>query len=61
MLSETLLGPSSKLSEYFRPAAYTKIIRDICDSSVFRETATEWQYVRAMMLLAAHLTLARHS
>jgi asparagine synthase (glutamine-hydrolysing) len=60
LLRDTLLGPSSRLSEYFRPAAYTKIVKDICDSSTLRESATGEHHVRGMMLLAAQLTLARH-
>jgi asparagine synthase (glutamine-hydrolysing) len=59
LLRNTLLGPSSKLSEYFRPTSYTKIVKDLCDSSTPRESLMAL-YVRAIMLLAAHLTIARH-
>ena len=60
LLRNTLLGPSSKLPEYFRPIVYNKIVTDICDSSTLHQSVPETQYVRAMMLLAAQLTLARH-
>jgi asparagine synthase (glutamine-hydrolysing) len=47
LLRNTLLGPSSKLCEYFRPTAYTKIVKDICDSSTPREPLRE-HYKRAI-------------
>jgi asparagine synthase (glutamine-hydrolysing) len=60
LLTDTLLGPSSRLSEYYRPAAYTNIVRAVCDSSTPRTSVSGDPYVRAVMLLAAQLTLARH-
>jgi asparagine synthase (glutamine-hydrolysing) len=59
LLRDTLLGPSSRISEYFRPAAYTKIVEDICDLSTRREPANGEHQLRTIMLLAAQLALTR--
>ena len=58
-LRDALLGSSSKLPEYFRPEAYTKIVKALCEGPSSYDPRRGPLYVRAIMLLAAQLTLAR--
>jgi len=59
-LRDALLGPSSKLPGYFRPEAYTKIVKSLYEASSFYDMRQSALYVRAIMLLSAQLTLARN-
>ena len=51
-LRELLLGPSSQLSAFFRPEAYTKIIRALCETHIAMGKPQQPLYGRAIMLLA---------
>jgi asparagine synthase (glutamine-hydrolysing) len=59
-LRELLLGPSSRLPAFFRPEAYTKIIRELGETRITTDEPQQTLYGRAIMLLAAQLALARH-
>ena len=59
-LRELLLGPSSQLPAFFRPEAYTKIIRALGETPIATDEPQQTLYGRAIMLLAAQLALARH-
>jgi asparagine synthase (glutamine-hydrolysing) len=59
-LRDALLGPSSKLPGFFRPQAYTNIVKAVCEGTSVFETPQRALYVRAIMLLSAQLTLARN-
>jgi asparagine synthase (glutamine-hydrolysing) len=58
-LRELLLGPSSQLPAFFRPEEYRKIIGALCETGIATDKSRQTLYGRAIMLLAAQLTLAR--
>jgi asparagine synthase (glutamine-hydrolysing) len=60
-LSDTLLGPSSKLPEFFSPEVYKPMIEAFCDGRPYDGISREGLYQRATMLLSVQLTLARNS
>jgi asparagine synthase (glutamine-hydrolysing) len=59
-LREVLLGPSSRLSDFFRPEAYTKIVKALSKTGEKQDVPRQTLYGQAIMLLAAQLALARH-
>jgi asparagine synthase (glutamine-hydrolysing) len=59
-VSEVLLGPSSRLSAFFRPEACTNIIRALNAPAEANDVPRQSLYGRAIMLLAVQLALARH-
>jgi asparagine synthetase B (glutamine-hydrolysing) len=58
-LRDTLLGCSSKLSEFFRPSVYRPMLEAFCDGRPCPGISRQGLYQRAIMLLAAHLALDR--
>jgi len=56
-LRDILLAPSSKLPEFFHPAAYKKVVKALCESSSVDVISQQELYRRAIMLLAVQLTL----
>lgn len=58
-LREKLLGPSSRLPEYFRPEAYGSIIRAFCENRLYPGLSRQGIYQTAVMLLALELALER--
>jgi len=58
-LRDTLLSPSSRLAEYFRPEAYRPIVEAFCEGSAFPGVSRQGLYQRAIMLVSVHLALAR--
>lgn len=56
-LRETLLGPSSRLPEFFRREAYRPIIEAFCDGRPCPGISREGLYQRAIMLLSVQLTM----
>jgi asparagine synthase (glutamine-hydrolysing) len=56
-LRETLLGPSAKVAEFFRPEAYHSIIKAFCDNRSSPGISREGLYQRAIMLLSVQLAM----
>jgi asparagine synthase (glutamine-hydrolysing) len=57
-LKDVLLGPSSKLPEFFRPEAYRPLIESFCNGRPDPRFSRRDSYRRAMMLLSVQLALA---
>ena len=60
-LSEFLLGPASRLSEFFNPKAYVPIVRSFCGGERNPRLTRRESYGRVMMLLSVQLALANPS
>ena len=58
-LYETLLASSSRLDEFFRPAAYRPILETFCHGGRHPFISRQGLYQRAVMLLSVHLHLER--
>jgi asparagine synthase (glutamine-hydrolysing) len=56
---ETLLGPSSRLPEFFRPEVYRPLLNAFCERKPYFAISREGLYRRVIMLLGVHLTLDR--
>jgi asparagine synthase (glutamine-hydrolysing) len=56
-LRDVLLGPSSRLAEFFRPEVYEPIIEAFCDGRSCPGISRGALYQRAIMLLSVQLTL----
>jgi asparagine synthase (glutamine-hydrolysing) len=56
-MRETLLGPSSRLPEFFRPETYRPIIEAFCRDDSLSHISRQGLYQRAMMLLSVQLAL----
>ena len=56
-LRETLLGPSSRLPEFFHPETYRPILEAFCGGGRIPEISRQGLYQRAIMLLAVHLAV----
>ena len=54
-LRDVLLGPSSKLPEFFRSEAYRPVVEAFCDGHPCRGVSREGLYQRAIMLLSVQL------
>jgi asparagine synthase (glutamine-hydrolysing) len=54
-LRDILLGPSSKLPEFFRSEAYRPVVEAFCDGHPCRGVSREGLYQRAIMLLSVQL------
>jgi asparagine synthase (glutamine-hydrolysing) len=52
---ELLLGPSSKLPEFFRPETYKPIVEAFCEGRQYPGISREGLYERAIMLLSVQL------
>jgi len=57
-LRDVLLGPSSKLPDFFRPEAYRPIVEAFCDERLSPGISREGMYQRAIMLLSVQLALS---
>jgi len=58
-LRDTLLGPSSRLPEFFRPDAYRPIVDAFCKADACSNMARAGIYQRAIMLLSVELALSK--
>jgi len=56
-MREVLLGSSSRLPEFFHPECYRPIVLGFCDNTPCQQVSRQGLYQRAIMLLAAHLTV----
>jgi asparagine synthase (glutamine-hydrolysing) len=56
-LRDALLGPSSRLPEFFRPEAYRPMIEAFCEGCSYPGISRQGLYQRAIMLLSVHLVL----
>ena len=56
-LKENLLGPASKLSEFFVPEVYRPIIQAFCDGHPCYGISRQGLYQRAIVFLAVQLAL----
>ena len=59
-LAQTLLGPSSRLPEFFRPKVYRPIVQSFCNRVPFPNVSRQGLYQRIIMLLALHSALDSH-
>jgi asparagine synthase (glutamine-hydrolysing) len=57
-LREVLLGPSSRLSDFFRLEAYQPIVEAFCDGHLCPGFSREGLYQQVIMLLATQLALS---
>jgi asparagine synthase (glutamine-hydrolysing) len=57
-LSEVLLGPSSRLPEFFRPETYRPVVDAFCTGKPHDTISRAGLYQRAIMLLAVQLALS---
>src|SRR5262249_1985800 len=57
-LQDTLLGPSSRLPDFFRPEAYRPIIEAFCAGRAHPHISRQGLYQRAIMCLAVHLAFS---
>jgi asparagine synthase (glutamine-hydrolysing) len=55
-LRDSLLGPSSRLPEFFNPAAYKPIVEAFCEDHSFPGISKEGLYSRIIMFLSIQLT-----
>jgi asparagine synthase (glutamine-hydrolysing) len=60
-LRETLLGPTGRLSEFFRPEIYRPIVEAFCQDSPLSHISRQGLYQRAMMLLSVQLATDPHA
>jgi len=56
-LREALLGPSSRLPEFFRLEVYRPMVEALCEGRSYPGISREGLYQRAIMLLSVHLAL----
>ena len=56
-MKESLLGPSSRLSEFFRPEVFGPIIEAFCHDRALPHLSRQGLYQRAIMLLSVQLAL----
>lgn len=57
-LKDALLGPSSRLPEFFRPEVYRPIVEAFCERRPCPNISRVCLYQRTIMLLALHLALS---
>lgn len=60
-LKDVLLGPSSKLPEFFRPEAYRPLVESFCNGRPHPRLSRRQSYGRVIMLLSVQLALANPS
>jgi asparagine synthase (glutamine-hydrolysing) len=60
-LRDALLGPSSRLPEFFRPEAYQSMLEAFCEGRPYPGISRQGLYQRAIMLLAVHLVLCNRN
>ncbi len=59
LLKDILLGPSSRLPEFFRPEVYRPMVESFCDQRPCPGISRKGLYQRAIMLLSVQLALER--
>jgi asparagine synthase (glutamine-hydrolysing) len=57
-LRDALLGPASRLPDFFRPEVYRPIVEAFCDGRQYQGVSREGLYRRVIMLLSVELTIA---
>jgi asparagine synthase (glutamine-hydrolysing) len=57
-LRDAVLGPSSRLAEFFRPEGYRSMIEAFCAGCPYPGISRQGLYQRAIMLLSVHLALS---
>jgi asparagine synthase (glutamine-hydrolysing) len=60
-LKECLLGPGSRLPEFFRPEAYRPLVKSFCSGRSHAGLSRRESYGRIIMLLSVHLAIANPS
>jgi len=60
-LRQSLLGPTSRLPEFFRPEAYRPLIQAFCEGHPCHGVSRQGLYQRVIMLLSVELTMARRA
>jgi asparagine synthase (glutamine-hydrolysing) len=60
-LRETLLGRTSRISEFFRPESYRPLIDAFCEGRPYENISRQGLYRRAIMLLSVQLALERNT
>lgn len=55
---ETLLSPSSRLPEFFKPEMYGPFVEAFCDGRTYQACSREALFRRAVMLLSLEITMA---
>jgi asparagine synthase (glutamine-hydrolysing) len=58
-LRETLLGMSTRISEFFRPESYAPVIKAFCDDGICPGTSRQGLAQRTIMFLSLELALSR--
>jgi asparagine synthase (glutamine-hydrolysing) len=58
---ESLLGRTSRISEFFRPEGYRPIIEAFCDGRPYEDISRLGIHQRVIMLLSVQLALERHA
>jgi asparagine synthase (glutamine-hydrolysing) len=58
-LKDTLLGPASRLSEFFNPDVYRPIVEAFCQGNLYPGMSRGGLYQRAIMLLSVYLMLSK--
>jgi asparagine synthase (glutamine-hydrolysing) len=58
-LQDALLGPSSRLGEFFRPETYRPMVEAFCQNRPYPGISPDGLYERALMLLSVQLALVR--
>jgi len=58
-LRNTLLSPTSRLPDFFRPEAYRPIVEAFCEGRSCQGVSRQGLYQRVIMLLSIELTMAR--
>lgn len=53
---KALLGPSSRLPEFFKPEVYCPMVQAFCDGTQYQSLPRDGQFRRMIMLLSLHLT-----
>ena len=56
-LKDALLGPSSRLPDFFRPEAYRPMVQAFCEGRPCPGISRQGLYQRAIMLLSVHVVL----
>jgi len=60
-LRDTLLGPTSRLPDFFRPEAYRPIVEAFCEGRPCHGISRQGLYQRVIMLLSVELTMTHRA
>ncbi|MGQ0810214.1 MAG: asparagine synthase (glutamine-hydrolyzing) [Nitrospiraceae bacterium] len=58
-LRNTLLGPASRLPEFFRPKTYKPMVEAFCNDALYPNISRQGLYQRIIMLLSLQLTFTK--